>query len=324
MTATAQAPTTQDAQPRIKVTNKVLGELRALQKNGRIDLPPNYSVANAMNSAWLVLQDTKDKAGRSVLQVCTEASIVNALRNMAYLGLSVAKTQCYFIAYGKELTLFVSYWGKIAIAKRVDPRIEDVTAGVIYQGDRIVTARKNGYEYVAVHEHEWGNEDPAKLAGAYCTIIYKNGAERSTLMNMDQIRKCWSFGQTNGKSKAHMNTPDQMAMRTVINRALKPIINTSDDATILGQVIREVEMDEAKAEAKETVRDRTNVVDVDFESVPEPEPSQNATPGEIQPAAVENLTIDPQTGEVVEMADLAAEPLPFGDPEPAAAGDVPF
>ena len=63
------------------MTNRV----NELVKNGRLDLPSNYSLGNAMSSAWLILQGTKDKNGVPVLKACTQPSIANAfIRHGSY------------------------------------------------------------------------------------------------------------------------------------------------------------------------------------------------------------------------------------------------
>ena len=52
-------------------------------------------------------------------------------------------------------------------------------------------------------------------------------------MNMEQIRQAWKQGATKGESPAHKNFPDQMAIKTVIGRALKIKIGSSDDSELL-------------------------------------------------------------------------------------------
>lgn len=303
-----------------KITTQVLSELQRLQKTGKLDLPPHYSAANALNSAYLALQDTKTRSDQPVLETCTQASIARALCNMAYLGLNPSKKQCYFIAYGNDLSLFVSYFGNMAIAKRVDPSIKDITAQVIYKGDKVGTSIIDGKARVTTHEHQFGTENPANLVGAYCNVIHMDGSYESTVMNMDQIRKCWQRGQAKGNSSAHRDTPDQMAMRTVINRACKMIINTSDDRTILTDVLREIEMEGAEAETTQTVRENTNVIDVDFEPVRQEAPAPAMVPEpEPKPEDIDALTVDPETGDIVSAP--AAEPAPPAH-EPAAMEDA--
>ena len=53
------------------VVDVVGKKVQEFVSRGELHLPPNYSVENAMKSAWLVLQNTVDKDKRPVLQVCT-------------------------------------------------------------------------------------------------------------------------------------------------------------------------------------------------------------------------------------------------------------
>jgi len=120
------------------VADFVLSKIQKLQSNGEIYFPNNYSPENALKSAWLKLQETKDKNDKPVLQSCTQISIANALLNMVVQGLNPMKNQCYFIPYGNQLTLMRSYFGSIAVAKQFG-EIEDITAEVIYEGDSVET-----------------------------------------------------------------------------------------------------------------------------------------------------------------------------------------
>ena len=49
-------------------------------------------------------------------------------------------------------------------------------------------------------------------------------------MTMDEIRKAWAQGAAKGGCPAHKNFPQEMAKKTVINRACKIFVNTSTDA----------------------------------------------------------------------------------------------
>src|SRR5690554_8093669 len=76
----------------VKKTNKLIefektlgdsvqNRIAELSSQGRLDLPKNYSVGNALNSAWLKILETKDKNDRPALEVCSRESIANALRS---------------------------------------------------------------------------------------------------------------------------------------------------------------------------------------------------------------------------------------------------
>ena len=116
------------------VVDVVGKKVQEFVSRGELHLPPNYSVENAMKSAWLILQNTFDKDKRPVLQNCTRDSIANALLDMAVQGLNPAKKQGYFIAYGRQLVFQRSYFGTMAITKRV-AGAKDIFAELVYKGD---------------------------------------------------------------------------------------------------------------------------------------------------------------------------------------------
>ncbi|MBY6766574.1 recombinase RecT, partial [Clostridium botulinum] len=62
--------------------NQVAAKISELKKNNEIVFPKNYSVANAVNSAWLMLQDVQDKSKKPALEVCTKNSIIGSLYDM--------------------------------------------------------------------------------------------------------------------------------------------------------------------------------------------------------------------------------------------------
>ena len=75
------------------VTERVLDRIEKFQADGALILPANYAVENHMKSAWLVLQATKDKDNRPVIDACTKDSIANSLFDMVLQGLSVARSR---------------------------------------------------------------------------------------------------------------------------------------------------------------------------------------------------------------------------------------
>src|SRR5690606_36842274 len=95
----------------------VAERVRHFQERGEIHFPANYSPENAMKSAWLILQETKDRNKRPALDVCTKDSLANALLDMVVQGLNPQKKQGYFIVYGKQLVFLGSYFGTMAVTK---------------------------------------------------------------------------------------------------------------------------------------------------------------------------------------------------------------
>lgn len=228
-TAGANTPAKADR----NITDSVLSRINTFQAAGELRLPNDYIPENALKSAWLILQETKDSSKRPVLEVCTRESIANTLLDMVVQGLSPIKKQCYFIAYGDKLTLSRSYMGTISVAKR-DGGVKSVVANCIYEGDDFVFEidGETGLRKIVKHTQSLENIDPAKIKGAYAIVELEDGVRYIEVMNIVQIKKAWLQGATKGNSGAHQNFGDEMAKRTVINRACKLFINSSDDSNL--------------------------------------------------------------------------------------------
>lgn len=196
-----------------------------------LSFPSDYNVANALMGAYLVLKETKDKNGSSLLDSCSQTSIANSLMDMATLGLSVQKKQGYFIAYGGQCQFQRSYFGNITIARRFG--LKDIHAEVIYEGDNFVYHIEDGNKVLDKHEQSIANIDNDKIVGAYAVVIMQDGTKMLEVMNMKQIKQSWQqgYGYKEG-SGTHSKFADQMAKKTVINRALKQIINTHGDVFV--------------------------------------------------------------------------------------------
>lgn len=216
------------------ITDIVLGKVNALKDKNELLTPKNYSPENALKSAYLKLIETKDKNKRCVLESCTTASISNALLDMVVQGLSPSKNQCYFIAMGNQLKLMKSYLGTVAVAKRLDG-IKDIKAHCIYEGEEFSL----GYEYttgnivVAKYQPNPDKFDFAKMKGAFAVIVGENGILHTEYMNMSQIQSAWDQAPGRGQTNSHIKFKDEMAKKTVINRACKRYVNTSDDSDLL-------------------------------------------------------------------------------------------
>ena len=208
----------------------LIAQLQEKCKNG-MSFPEDYNVANALMGAYLTLKETEDKNHKPLLEVCSQTSIANALMDMATLGLSVQKKQGYFIAYGGKCQFQRSYFGNITIARRYG--LKEVNAQVIYEGDKFQYHIEDGIKILDKHEQDFMNIDNNKIIGAYAVVIMQDGSKSLEVMNMNQIKQSWQqgYGYKEG-SGTHSKFTDQMAKKTVINRALKGIINTHGDAFV--------------------------------------------------------------------------------------------
>ncbi len=265
------------------MVEKVLTKVNSLKEIGGIALPPDYSAENALRSAWLILQDLKDRSNLPVLKACTTDSIANSLFNMVVQGLNPSKRQCSFIVYGDKLTMQREYAGSIALARRYSA-MKNIYAGVIYKGDVFEYAidTTTGMKKITVHAQRMENLDDAKIIGAYAVVTFDDGSVNTEIMTMAQIQKSWEQGPTKGKSPAHNNFPGEMAKKTVINRACKLLIASSDDSVLM-EPGEDGRMGRAKAEI-EAAANQGSVIDI-----PEEEPVQTAVevmdPSEPNPPA---------------------------------------
>lgn len=203
-----------------QITSNVATRIEAMKDEGLL-IAPNYSVSNALSSAYYAL---KNSNSGNLLEKCTPESVYNALLDMVTQGLSPAKTQCYFVPYGSTVKLTRSYFGTMKVVKQL-PEVKDIYAEVIYEGDKFQIKNENGRKVFVSHETDWMNADNP-IVGAYCIIEKVDGEKILTVMTKKEIDKSWS----KSRNKAVQNEfPQEMAKRTVINRAAKQFFNTSDD-----------------------------------------------------------------------------------------------
>ena len=218
------------------VVDTVLSKIKDFEEAGELKLPTNYSAANALKSAWLILQETKDRNDKPALVVCTKESVANALLDMVVQGLSPMKKQCYFIVYGSKLTLQRSYLGTLAIAKRVGG-VKTAIANCVYEGDEFIFSvdTQTGLKKIIKHEQTLEGLDANKVKGAYAILTTEDGRSIVEVMNFAQIKQAWMQGATKGGSPAHKNFGDEMAKKTVIGRACKILIGMSDDSALFDE-----------------------------------------------------------------------------------------
>jgi len=251
------------------VTEEVLARVNDLSKKGELLIPSGYSPENALKSAWLILQETIDKDKKLVLQTCSKSSTENALLNMVIQGLSPVKKQCYFVAYGGKLELMRSYMGTVAVTKRLKG-INDIKAYCIYAGDEFETEYNIDTAVLKITKFnpKFENIDNLKIKGAFAVVLGDEGPIYTEIMNFNQIKRSWGQGTaySSGKSTAHNHFTEEMAKKTVINRACKMFANTSDDSDILIEAFNNSDVDEDPVEdIKTEIKDKANSKVIDFE-----------------------------------------------------------
>lgn len=293
--AVVEKPQTQLIAVEKTLADNVQNRISELTKAGRLNLPANYSVGNALNSAWLILQNTKDKNGSPALSVCTKPSIANALLDMSIMGLNPAKRQGYFIAYGDQLTWFTSYFGKCAVVKRLKGIGNEPIATLIYKGDTLKLGHNSlGEEVVLEHTTSWEGKLSGEIVGVYATV--KQGEmTRSAVMTKAEVKEAWL--KNPGQKRDHADFEGEFMKRTAINRLTKMIIQTSNDDDLLAETVIENEskhytFDNAEeVEAKVSTEIETNANTGEVVDVVEPKVEQKKE----EPVVIHGkVTIEPE------------------------------
>lgn len=266
-----------------------------------LSFPKDYNLSNALMGAYLVLKETKDRNNKPVLESCSQISIANSLMNMATLGLSVQKKQGYFIAYGGQCQFQRSYFGNMTIARRYG--MKDIHAEIIYQGDAFKYHIEDGNKVLDSHEQDFMNIDNDKILGAYAVVQMEDGTKHLEVMNIKQIEQAWKqgYGYKEGGNGTHQKFTDQMAKKTVINRALKQIINSHGDAFV----------QEADSYTEDITKDSIVEAEVAYEI------DQHANKEEFipEPAVIEEQSKQPTVADVVEAAKKEPVPAAVAEPE---------
>ena len=257
------------AQVVLKMQNDVEQKINSLMGAG-VKFPKDYAVENQLKLAWLHLSDVTDRNGKKALEVCSSKSIAASVLQMCIEGLSVAKKQCDFIVYGTELQYQREYHGTIALAKRYGG-VKEPAAQVIYDGDVFeYKVLPNGRKEITKHEQKFENVNPEKIKGAYAILTLADGTFHTEVMTIGQIKTAWNQGAMKGNSPAHKNFPDQMCMKTVIGRACKLYISTSDDAGLVDNA-RDVEDVDHQVEESNAIvvqNANTTVISIDEKATP--------------------------------------------------------
>jgi recombination protein RecT len=252
------------------VGSQVIARIDELCKGG-FTMPADYNYVNAIKASMLVLQDLKDKNNQPALQVCTPASIQQALFKMAIKGLDVSRSHAYFITRGNQLTLSESYFGKVMQVKRVYPTFEPVVR-IVYEGDEFVfeTDAATGRRKVVKHEQKFENLDK-DFVGAYMYLPCSDGGTDLYLMTKRQILTAWSKS-SNKSQTVHNEFREKMIQKTVINTGCNLIINSTPDkfdSPIEPEDEQQQEPQDAQYEVIDDSADDAQVIDEQAATEPE-------------------------------------------------------
>lgn len=252
------------------VGDSVIERVNSLVESG-FTMPKDYNFVNAVKMSMLKLQDTKDKNGKSALDVCSKVSIQTALFQMCCKGLNAAYNQCYLIVRGDKLTLHESYFGKILMVKRIYPNWTP-TPVVIREGDEFVyeICPETGFKKVVKHSQSLENIDKG-FVGAYMYLptgdLY--------LMTKKQIMTAWSKSASK-EQMTHKQFDEKMISKTIVNSGCNVIINSQPEYQVSADEVGNLNDNEGIPEPQDLEYE-------DFEEVTEEyQESQDAQPQEPQ------------------------------------------
>lgn len=245
------------------ISAQVLAKIDTFQKSGELTLPKDYNAENALKSAYIILSDPKN----NILEKCDKSSVAEALLKMVVYGVSPIKKQCYFIPYGNKLECSISYAGNIVSARRYG-KLKSIKGNAIFEGDtfEFEVDQNTGRRKIIKHIQTLESVGSLKLKGAYAVFELTDGTIDVEVMNINQIQAAWAQGGAGGNSPAHKKFPDQMAVKTVINRACKLLISSSDDSVLYDPLDDDKVIDVTDADVQHEISSEANKEALDFTS----------------------------------------------------------
>lgn len=209
------------------VGSQVIARIDQLCQVGFI-MPKDFNYVNAIKASMLVLQELKDKNGKPAIEVCTPASIQQALFKMCVGGLDASKKQCYFTIRGSQLCYQESYFGKALQVKRIFPDWDPLPR-VVYEGDdfAFTTDLKTGRRTLLRHEQTLSSLD-ADFVGAYLYLPCKDGGQDLYVMSKREILAAWSKSSSS-QQLTHKTFPTKMIGKTIVNSGCNMIINSNPE-----------------------------------------------------------------------------------------------
>lgn len=227
-----------------KVEEIALAKIQEYQEMGLV-LPLGFNPANSLKKARFILNDMKVN-GKPVLEVCSQASIVQCLLESVTKGLSYDEMQIYFIPRGNQMTNMESVYGRIVRAKRASKNYKPIV-GYVHEDDvfEIGVDVETGATKIKKHETKLENLDKPIIA-AYAYVTDNDGNTDVTIMTKREWLTSWKKSP-NGCAVAKEFEKD-MIFRTIVKKSTKSLVNSTnsvyvpnskeeDDAPLAGDVL---------------------------------------------------------------------------------------
>ena len=211
-----------------KVEEIALAKIQEYQDAGMV-LPPNFNPANSLKKARFILNDMKVN-GKPVLEVCSQASIIQCLLESVTKGLSYDEAQIYFIPRNGVMTNMESVYGRILRAKRASKNYKPIV-GYVHEGDifEIGHNLETGSTIIKKHETSLENLDKPIIA-AYAYVTDNDGNTEVTIMTKREWLISWKKSP-NGCAVAKEFEKD-MIFRTIVKKSTKSLVNANNNCYV--------------------------------------------------------------------------------------------
>lgn len=211
-----------------KVEEIALAKIQEYQDAGMV-LPLGFNPANSLKKARFILNDMKVN-GKPVLEVCSQASIIQCLLESVTKGLSYDESQIYFIPRGGVMTNMESVYGRILRAKRASKNYKPIV-GYVHEGDEFEVGHnlETGSTIIKKHETKLENLDKPIIA-AYAYVTDNEGNTEVTIMTKRDWLTSWKKSP-NGCVVAKEFEKD-MIFRTIVKKSTKSLVNANNNVFV--------------------------------------------------------------------------------------------
>lgn len=261
------------------VEELALAKIKSYQEAGMV-LPEGYNPTNSLKKARFMLNDMKVN-GKPVLEVCSQASIVQCLLDSVAKGLDFSESQIYFIPRNGVMTTMESVYGRIVRAKRASKNYKPIVQ-YVHEGDEFLFGADVETGATKIFKHETCLENLDKpIIAAYTYVTDNDGHTDVFIMTKREWITSWKKS-SNGGSVAKEFERD-MIYRSIIKKSTKSLVNASvnpyfgpsndnDDAPLAGDNVPEID-DQPTAEVVDfeeaEIKDATPIVEPKAANEPE-------------------------------------------------------
>ena len=189
-----------------------------------------FNAKQAIISMALKLKETKDKAGRPAIDVCTRESIMTVTQEVLVKKLDLMKSQAALVVRGDKLMLQPEYFGNVKRSLELNPFLAYFTFAIIYKDDKVdLEVGEDGGYRIKSHKTSIANIGKDKVVACYANAVKKDGTIYATeLMTMEEIKMAWSQS-SNSSLSVHSKFWKKMCRKTVLNSLCTWLINTTGE-----------------------------------------------------------------------------------------------